>query len=374
MYLERQQGRSRGDQNLGRYRWGLGDDPNASAPWQEVTYLPTQGVAGQDTYTSPPTYFDPSNNTDWLAGIGFDPKAWGVRTQVTVPEVFYGGGETGGYGPGPLPDGYVWHEGGYGVSGGEPAYVEDTPVRRFERARGLRQQVVWMPPNYRYARYVDSSGNQVGPVVRTYKEGKFATILGRVVQVVAGTMVAVGGAQAIAAVAAGVTGGAGAAGAAGAAPAAAVPEAAAALPAAAAPSAAESIVAAAAAPSAITPIASAVAPSVAAGGAVTSALTTAASVVPTVLKAIPVVAGVVKAVQGSPQQNPIAPPASMVPAPITPSSLAPTVYDPTIFNPQRQTPSWLIPAAIGGGVLLLAMLGKQRRNQPRRTQRRTTRR
>lgn len=351
------------------YLGGLSDDMN----WQEVTYLPTSGQAGQDTYVNRPTYFDPSWDQAWLAGIGFTSNPMLGRHKIDVPQVQVGYGEQSSMGPGPLPDGWVWHDGGQTVSGGDPPWVEWTPVRQWEKDKGYRQQYYWTG-DQRYARYVDSAGNQVGPIVQTYKESKITKIIGKVVQAVATVAVAAGAVQAAAAVAASAAGSGTAAGAGAATPAAgaAVPESVGVV---------GSGTAAAAAPSAIAPIASAVAPSVATGGAVTGALTSAASVVPTVLKAIPAVSGVIKAVQAVQgrenqvaalqQQMPIAPPASMV----SPSgnALGPTAYDPTIFQPQQ--PSWLIPAAIiGGGVILVAMLGHRKSPGTRRPQRRTSRR
>lgn len=332
------------------YFSGLGDGGIA---WNEVTYLPTTINAGQDTYTQDPTYFDPSMDAAWLAAIGFKGNPLAGRRKIDVPMVSVGYGEQQEWRPGPLPDGWVWHPGGQSVSGGDPPWVEWTPVRQWERDNGLRQQYYWMGSN-RYARYVDRNGNQVGPVVQTYKESKVTKIIGKAVQIVAGAMVAAGAVQAAAAVASAAT-----------APAATAPAAAAPTATAAAPAAA--VVAPA---TAVAPVVSAVAPSVATGGAVTGAAGAISSILPSaaaVAKAIPAVASAVKAVQAvqgrqtqvAAQQMPIAPPASMVSPP--PSALVPgqSQFDPTIFHPQTQMPPWLIPALLGGGALLLVMMGRR---------------
>ena len=352
----------REDRNLG----SLG--ATGDIPWQEVTYLPTSFQAGQDTGYSLPTYFDPSANTDWLAGIGFTSNPILGRHKIDVPDVMVGYGEQSSMGPGPLPDGWYWHPGGLSVSGGDPAWVEWTPVRQWEKDKGYRQQYYWGDGgNSRYARYVDSAGNQVGPVVQTYKESKFAKVLGKVVQLVAGTVVVVAGGAAIATVASGAAGAVGATGAAGGA----------------APGAAEAITAAAAAPAATTtaaeiataaavPAASAAIP--AAGGAaaaVASALPTLATVAKTVAAVAPIAKTILSTKQRQDMANaaatplPIAPPANMVPPP---SGLMPS-SGPTQFSPipgASGAPSWLIPAAIGGGILALVMMNRRRQPTRRR--------
>jgi hypothetical protein len=352
--------------NLGGAAWvGLGDDID----WQEVTYLPTSFQAGQDTGYSLPTYFDPSWNTDWLASIGFTSNPWTGRHKIDVPDVQVGYGEQAYMGPGPLPDGWVWHPGGVTVSASDQPWVEWTPVRQFERDHGYRQQYYWMGDN-RYARYVDSAGNQVGPVVQTYKESKITKIIGKAVQLVAGAMVAVGGAQAIGAIAAGASGSATGAAASGA-----------------APGAAESITAAAAAPAATStaaevataaavPAASVVAPAAAGGGGIIATAASALPAVGTVVKGVMAVAPIVKTYLTTKQKQdmanaaatplPIAPPANMVPPP---SGLMPSGGTPQ-FSPfpgsGGSAPSWLIPAAIGGGILALVMMNRRRQPTRRR--------
>jgi len=328
----------------------LGD---AEPFWEEVTYLPTSGTAGQDTYHSPPTYFDPSYNRDWLSAIGFKGDPMAGRREIPRETVFYGGGESGGgYAPGPLPDGWLYQE-GQGVDPGS-AVALWTPVRQWERDNGLRQQVAWLGGSNRYARYVDRAGNQVGPVVQTYRESKFAKIIGDVVKVVAGAMVAVGAVQAVAAVAAGATAGSGAT-------AAAAPAATAAPAAVAAPVAA--IPAATAIP------ASVVAPAV--GGA--SGMSAVAAALPslsTVAKGVAVLAPIVKTqmdikakedmAAAAAASLPIAPPANMLPAPN--DGLLPA-GSPQYSPRQPETPAWMIPALVGGIGLAAVMMMKKRRSR-----------
>jgi hypothetical protein len=349
---------------LGGSRWvGLGDD----IAWQEVTYLPVSFQAGQDTGVSPPTYFDPSWNADWMVGIGFKSDPWAGRHKIDVPDVQVGYGEQSSMGPGPLPDGWVWHPGGQTVSASDPPWVEWTPVRQYERDHGYRQQYYWIGDN-RYARYVDASGTQVGPVVQTYKENRITKIIGKVVQIVAGAMVAVGGAQAIAAVAAGASGAATGA-ATGAAPGAAETITAAAAAPAATTTAAEAVTAAAALPAA-----EAIAPAAVGAGA-TGAVASALPTIATVAKTVTAVAPIAKAILTNKQKQdmanaaatpmPIAPPANMVPPP---SGLMPSGTQQFTPFPGSGggTPSWLIPAAIGGGILALVMMNRRRQPTRRR--------
>lgn len=329
----------------------LGEDAPAGLHWDEVTYLPKTIEVGQDWTTIPPSYFDPDST--WLAAIGFTGDPMKGRHEIKVPMVQSGYGEQASMVPGPLPDGWLYVPGGWDVHGSAPAVALWTPVRQWEKDKGYRQQVAWKGTD-RYGRYVDSSGKQIGPVVRTYKESKATKILGKAVQIVAGAMVAAGAVQAAAAVASAASGAGSGAGAT--ATKAAGTAATSAVPAAAAPAAAVAPAAAAVAPAVV-------APSVAAGGGLISTITGAASAaLPVIAKAAPVVGTIVKAVSPS-KPPPVAPPAPLIQQtqPIPANALVPVsrepVYDPTIFG--SSMPPWFIPALIGGGALLL-MAGRRR--------------
>jgi hypothetical protein len=334
----------------------LGDGVEGTDPlWQEVTYAPATVPSGQDFYTSEPTYFDPSHDTAWLSAIGFTGNPWVGRYELPRETVYYGSGDaSGSYLAPPTGDG-VYHPGGNDVSGTSTAFMEMTPVRLWEKAHGYRQQVTWVN-SQRYARYVDGSGNQVGPVVRTYKEGKFAEIIGKVVKIVAGAMVAVGAAQAAVAVAAGAT-------AAPVATAAAAPSAAAAVPV---------VEAAVPAVASVAPAAAAVAPAVAAGGtSLTSIAASALPVVSTIAKGVAVVAPILKTqmeikarqdmANAASTPLPIAPPADMIPYGGGYLPSAPQPFVP--FASGGGTPAWLIPAALGGAGLLLVLMSRRRRSR-----------
>lgn len=125
--------------------------------------------------------------------------------------------------------------------------------------------------------------------------------------------------------------------------------------------------AAAAAPAAavaVAPAAATIAPAVAAGGAAASSLIPSAATVATVAKAVIPVATAIKQMTAPPSSraSTVAPPAGMVSQmlPEPTQTIPKTTYDSSIFA--SQSPSWLVPAALGGlGLLALLMMKKRAR-------------
>lgn len=315
----------------------------ASLGWNPVTYRDSIITGGVNDVTVPRTYVEPSG--PWYQSVGF--KGSNQRIPINVPMVQEGYGEQAQMRPGVPSDPRALYLVTDAVN--EKYGWFTTPIIQEEKARGLTQQVAYRG-SMRYYRYVDRNGKQVGDIAEFSAGGD--ALVGRIVKVLAVAMIGAGVAQAAGA---------------------------------AAKAAGSALTPTAPAAASVAPTAAAgAAPTVAAGGAaagggglvsaggalstvakVGSALSTAA---PIVAKAAPIVAGVVKAKSDAKAkealakaqqdaltraqvQLPIAPPADML------SPGAASQYTHTF---ESRTPSWLVPAVIGGGALLFFLLGKQR--------------